>query len=406
MVMSTASLDLDASPSAEGIAFSEIEQKSVQPLQIDHVHPSCAQIVHFTEDELSEMEFLRDQEIDAVIEAGFLGKEERWNPERRDGFHFVFPEMIVDVKTGIGYPVNGPIYTINNISLPNAIIDRLRIALRDMIHDHRSTNCYERWCQRDSTPTGCFEFEMTALQLAQKSVRSLEEFRNDPTYYRRHAKNLRPTDYHLLEERRFVGGCWFDWDCLYPDGQGRGKGKQYDPLNEQWKNREGEMTNEQKLTFSDALTERQITNSMWGIDAATIKGHDFANTILGKTPKDVCAEIPDIFRILHVESVIRSDLAARFFGHQAEIRKFLDKMPLTELQGCLTHETRSKLGKRIKEKETLVELLVEPTLSFHCTREDSIPSIVRHGFIKPRETEVRCGSTYGRYRHWSRNFQS
>ena len=382
----------------EGTLVTVENLRNDHSLQIDHADPPDAQTNSFTEDELLELELLRDQEIDAIVEAGFLDKEERWNPKYRDGFHFNFPEMAIDIKTGFGYPVSGLTYNVTNVSLPNVIIDQLRIALRALSREHGSINCYERWYQRHSTPTGCFEFEMTALQLAKMSLLHLEAFRKDPSYSRNQATNLRPTDFHLLEERRLVGFFEFGLPGLHSIWHERGKGKQYDPLNEQWKNREAEMTNEQKLVFSDALTERQITDSIWGVDPATIEGHDLANKLLGKTPKDVCAEIPDLFRILHVESVIRSDLAARFLDRQAEIRTLLEKMPLTEIQGCLRHKTRSKLGKRKREKATLIELLVEPTLSFHCTREESIPSIVRHGFIKPRGTEeVRCGSTYGRY---------
>ncbi len=67
-------------------------------------------------------------------------------------------------------------------------------------------------------------------------------------------------------------------------------------------------------------------SSMSGIDPKSIQGHDLANSIIGKTPDDVCAKIPEMFRILHIESVVRSDLAAKFFRRQGQIRDDLEKL--------------------------------------------------------------------------------
>lgn len=58
-----------------------------------------------------------------------------------------------------------------------------------------------------------------------------------------------------------------------------------------------------------------------------------ANSITGKTPEDVCAKIPEIFRILHIESVVRSDLAAKLFRRQAEIRDDLGKCEMRDPAG-------------------------------------------------------------------------
>lgn len=88
--------------------------------------------------------------------------------------------------------------------------------------------------------------------------------------------------------------------------------------------------------------------------------------------------------------VIRSDLTARFRRAQAKIRNDLEKLPMNILKGCVKSETRRELGKRADERETLVNLLTTPEMSFHCTRQDVIRSIVRQGFVKPQTNEVRC----------------
>jgi len=47
-----------------------------------------------TEDELIELEFLRDQEIDLMVDENILDCNERFSIELRDGFRFEYPEMV------------------------------------------------------------------------------------------------------------------------------------------------------------------------------------------------------------------------------------------------------------------------------------------------------------------------
>ena len=122
--------------------------------------------------------------------------------------------------------------------------------------------------------------------------------------------------------------------------------------------------------------------------------NDLANSIIGKTPEDVCARYPKTFRILHIEGVVRSDLAAKFFRRQAKIRDDLEKLHLNILKRSEQRETRLDMGKRANEPHTLINHL-SPDLTFHSTRGNLVPSIVRQGFLKPDEKNVRCGSTYG-----------
>lgn len=180
------------------------------------------------------------------------------------------------------------------------------------------------------------------------------------------------------------------------DEDDSGKKKQRcDPFNPDWSKKLTDLTDEQKLNFPNIQEKTAITDSMFGIDPKTVRGHDLTNSIISKSPEDVCAKIPEYFRILHIESVIRSDLAARFFTRQAGIRNDLGKLHLNVLKGSVKRETRLEMGKRANEAQTLIDHLVSPDLTFHCTREDRVPSIVRQGFLKPDEKNVRCGSTYG-----------
>lgn len=84
----------------------------------------------FTDDELVELELLRDQEIDSLVDAGLLFKEDRWNDECRQGFTLSFPEMTIRIFTGDFYPVKALRYEVKNINLPRVVVDQLRVALR------------------------------------------------------------------------------------------------------------------------------------------------------------------------------------------------------------------------------------------------------------------------------------
>ena len=348
----------------------------------------------FTDDEIVELELLRDQEIDCLIDNGLLPKEDRWNVDCRQGFVLPFPEMTLDIVTGDWYPVKPLSYEAKNISLPRVVIDQLRVALRAIHEIDRRANTFKRWSNRESSKSGCFEFEMGALNIAVRVADHLKKYRKDPAYWR-NASKLQQTDYQLsLERRRYLRDMYGFYD-LVPDDDDDEEKQCYDPFNPDWSKKVTDVTDEQKLDFSSVQDKSEIMSSMFGTDPKSIQGHDLANSIIGKTPEDVCAKVPEIFRILHIESVVRSDLAAKFFRRQARIREDLGKLHLNVLKGSVKRETRLEMGKRANEPQTLIDHLVSPDLTFHCTREDLIPSIVRQGFLKPDENFVRCGSTYG-----------
>ena len=346
-----------------------------------------------SDDELVELEILRDAEIDAMVEQGFIPRVDRWNVELREGFSFAYPEATLDISTGDEYPVRPLTYHITNHSLPRLVVDQLRAKLRTLDERNKDIDTYERWCARHSSEASYFEPEMAALQIVTETIAHLNGFRSDPAY-RKDQISSRDTDYKLSLERREILKDYYHVPGLLPRTDE--EEEVYDPLNPDWSKKDTDKTTEQKLSFPDVQRQNEITNSMFGIDPSSIQGHGLANAILGKTPEEICAKIPETFRILHIESVIRSDLVSGFLRRQAVIRKDLEKLPLNILKGSVKREVRLGMGRRVNEPETLIEHLVTPDLTFHCTREDLIPSIVRQGFLKPEdEKDIRCGATYG-----------
>ena len=292
--------------------------------------------------------------------------------------------MTLEILTGDWYPVKALSYVVKNISLPPVVVDQLRAALRMIHEDDRRANTFKRWSERVSSASGIFDFEMGTLHIVTKTADHVKEYRKDPAYWRNHS-HLQHTDYKLSLERRLYLRDIHGIDDLVPDDgrddSDRKEHQRYDPFNPDWSRKATDLTDEQKLAFSSVEHKSEIISSMFGVDPKSITGHDLANSILGKTSEAVCANIPEIFRILHIESVVRSDLVAKFFSRQAKIRDGLGKLPLNILKGSVKRETRLKMGKRANEPQTLIDHLVSPDLTFHCTREDLVPSIVRQGFF-------------------------
>ena len=146
---------------------------------------------------------------------------------------------------------------------------------------------------------------------------------------------------------------------------------------------------------------KSILDNPFGLNLDSIA--DTAHHILGMTPKTICAGIPSSFRILHVESILRKDLADRFVECQQTMRKHLLGRPYDELRACVPRY-KGKSTFSGTTKADLVENLVRPRLTFHGTMKRYVASIVRYGFLKPGQNigktsemvAVRCGNTYGR----------
>ena len=92
--------------------------------------------------------------------------------------------MVLDIVTGDRYPVRHLTYEVKNISLPRVVINQLRITLRDIHSADRKANSFDKCCKRESSDTGCFEFETAALHVASMTTAHLRQFRKDPFYWR------------------------------------------------------------------------------------------------------------------------------------------------------------------------------------------------------------------------------
>ena len=275
-----------------------------------------------------------DQEIDALVENSLLSAEELWNTECRKALHFTYPEMTLDVWTGSYYPVQPLNYKVTNLSFPRIVADQLIIALRHISTHDSEANTFNKWCKRELSTTGRYEFEMTVLHMVTKTATHLKRFRLDITYWK-DQNVLSKTNYSFSLERR-TRLLYYHGISLFSDDADDG----YDPLDPDWSKKEADLTIEQKLALSEVQYQLEIKDSMFGIDLFTIQGHNLANSIFGKTPEEICAEIPESFRILHVESVMRSDLTSRFNKAQVRIKDDMEKFPLSILKGSAKLDTR------------------------------------------------------------------
>jgi hypothetical protein len=138
-----------------------------------------------------------------------------------------------------------------------------------------------------------------------------------------------------------------------------------------------------------------------GADLDTID--ESGDGILGKSIKELCKDIPENYRIVHVEPIFRKDLVRRFRRRQDEMRSELRELGYERLRRSVSGKTRKSLPavSSADKLEAVVEELVEPFVTYHGTGSHAVSSIVRWGFVKPFEkagnkvVEVRCGGTFG-----------
>lgn len=298
----------------------------------------------FTEEEFIELELLRDQEIDALVENELLPSQERWNLELRDGFTFSYPEVVVEITTGHPYPVGLPTYQVVNRTMPAAVVDKLRIELREIMEWDSRVNTLENWIARTTLDDlACFEFEMIVLHIAAKTHAQVQA-------YRAHLEEIKAPTQSLDN----LGQSFTGADC--------------------------------------------------DVNLSSIEGRSPVQELFEQKLEAISAEIPDDYRIFHVETVIRDDLHANFRARQRCIREDLNGKHVDTLRRSVHYKVRRPLLGRDGEKTLMVDHLIRPRLTFHGTTRESVPSIVRHGFLLPGERNpvtkqphgVRCGNTYGR----------
>ncbi|KAM0559519.1 hypothetical protein ACHAPJ_004549 [Fusarium lateritium] len=125
----------------------------------------------------------------------------------------------------------------------------------------------------------------------------------------------------------------------------------------------------------------EVINNPYGLDVSTIQ--DTAYSILGKTPEELVAGIPKEWRVIHMESVLRPDFVKRFWKYQQMLRADLERHGTSLRDSMPPH---SKLQGRVKaqlNRDSIIDDMISPRVTFHGTQLRFVASIVRHGFKKP-----------------------
>ncbi|KAI1768792.1 ADP-ribosylation [Hypoxylon sp. FL1150] len=151
-------------------------------------------------------------------------------------------------------------------------------------------------------------------------------------------------------------------------------------------------------TASDDPVEQEVPFQKKPL-GSLLTSSDIAYHYLQQTPQEICARIPSCYRILHVEEILRNELARKFHNKQEKMRTELSMESHAALRASVPPYLQ-----HTKRKEVIVEHLLEPHVTFHGTARQLVPSIVRYGFLQPgkanpgtgKSHDVRCGSTYGR----------
>ena len=155
----------------------------------------------------------------------------------------------------------------------------------------------------------------------------------------------------------------------------------------------------------DVLTGGNCKNDLipfLGTDRTSFNFNAVALELLGKTPEEICEVIPECYRVLHVESVIRNDNYSDFLKCKSRIRQRIENNFSVEELRKTAHIKHH--GRQRSQKPEMINYLMAPKLTFHGTPNRLVPNIVRYGFLRAgdlnpetgKRLEVRCGSTYGR----------
>jgi hypothetical protein len=297
----------------------------------------------FEDDDLETLRILRGQEIDELVDHGFLPPALRFDDGLLDTIELSYSELKLCIQTGNAYPAEQLSYEVKNLTLSRLVVDALKVELRHLVENDSKINNYEIWVSKEAEDSyGVFQFQMSALKMAQVTTKHLTAYRNRDATGDSNA-GAQPNAATLNSELKN--------DIISPEG----------------------------------------------VDFSTLKVDATAVSILGKTVEQICETIPSEFRILHIESVLRNDLKLAFWNRQQHMRENLESLRNDALR---SHVPPRQRGRR----EDMIAHLVQPQLTFHGTSSYFVPSIVQHGFLCPDDynpetgkiISVRCGSTYGR----------
>ncbi|KAI0156776.1 ADP-ribosylation [Xylariaceae sp. FL1272] len=293
-----------------------------------------------SEDDLIELSLLRDFETDALIEADLLSSDERQTQVLDRGLIYKYEEADLHINPEPQYPAGSVHWHVESHLLSRNSVISLRETLRTIVEAAEFTNNLSRWRNRqEECDMGVFEPVQVVLNLA-KTMRE-------------HVKDWQSTRPGHVREQEELKGSYLPFDT--------------------------------KALSNTYLTSTTTTNNL-------------AYQLLGHTPQDICTMLPSYYRVLHVEEIIRTDLAAAFSARREKLRQDLSQKSFESLKVFVNRTERNW------RKEDIVERLCTPRITFHGTQRHFVPSIVRYGFLTPGEKnpetkmvhDIRCGSTYGR----------
>lgn len=302
----------------------------------------------FTDEDRIQLGFLRDEEVDELVSEGLLPEESRLASPLEGPIQFPFPEAILHVTPGPFYPVVSEFndfLRLENLTLGRVPCDTLRAKLLSLYDGALQTNTMSMWESRENlNPYGIFERTMLIFELASTARKFLKEHRE------KEKERLRK--HHTRHPSSGIS--------------------------------------------QNAIQTKKVSEVK--------SSSEVAKDLLGGLDK-IISRLPYGMRVLHVEEILRVDLAKRFHAKRGTMRKELEHMSAASLKRFLPS------GVTTRRAEDAIDKILAPRLTFHGTKRANVPHIVCHGFLKPgallpngvkgtegsgRVHPVQQGSTYGR----------
>lgn len=301
----------------------------------------------FSDEDRVQLGFLRDEEVDALVSKSLLPEESRLASPLEGTIQFPFPEMILHMTPGPFYPVLSEFndfLRLENLKLGRVPCDTLRAKLFGIYDLALQTNTISIWESReDLSPYGIFERTMLVFELASATRKFL-------------------LDHEESEKERMC-----------------------------------------KLHIR-LPSSGSKKNEIQAKPVAEIKSSsEVARELLGGLDK-IIPKLPHGMRVLHVEEILRADLAKKFHAKREKMRDELEHMSIASLRPFLPPGVNARRAEDARDK------ILAPRLTFHGTKRANVPHIVCHGFLKPgtalpggwknREGsgsvhQAQQGSTYG-----------
>ena len=126
-----------------------------------------------------------------------------------------------------------------------------------------------------------------------------------------------------------------------------------------------------------------LLDNAYGLDVSSVA--DTANYLLGKTPEQLIEGIPNQFRVIHIESILRNDLVQRFHSYRERLEVLLEHDITKNLRHAMSPHSKLAAGKILSAlpRESVIEDMLIPRVTYHGTPLRNVSSIVRHGFKMP-----------------------